>query len=422
MYRSGFTLTRLATWKEAVRVALFIHQGIQVNPMHHSVCSKILFTGAAALTLCVHAGLQPSAHAETLKIYMMIGQSNMEGQAYTYHIPQTGPGTWNVPTIEDFIDRPATLDALPDAVFTFADHFSPDWINTRNDVWAVQHRSDNGGVLPVKNGASVPSGGWETGVQPLQPGFGLAVTGFSGLFGAELAMGQRLGDELDSPVLMFKSSKGGTNLTSDWRPPSAGGSAGTHYTNTVNQFKAQLDTLDADLADDGVLNDYNNATGYEVAAVVWLQGWNDRNTAEATYADLLVDLIEDLRDSDARIASDLPALIVESSDQSATLNAARVAAVAALNADNPGSAVFIETNGLVGVNYSAEGVTNVNGDPYNNGWGFHYHARAENFLEIGWKIGDSVIENDYTSGLVVPEPASILMLGLGGMGLLRRRR
>lgn len=387
-----------------------------------------------ALSLMSMTAAPASAADDTLKIYLMIGQSNMEGQAYAYHIPQTGPGTWNVPTIQDMVDRPATLNALPDDVFTFADHFSPDWLNNRNDVWAVHHRSDNGANLPVKNGTSEPVGGWDTGVQSLQPGFGLANSPFAGLFGAELAMGQRLGDAMNSPVLLFKSSKGGTDLAYNWRPPSAvadrGGSIGAHYTNTVAQFQAQLDTLDADLGDDGLLNNYNNATGYEVAGIVWLQGWNTTNGSQANYttaqkiaeyADNFEDLIEDIRASDSRIANNAPVIIVESSDQSAALNTERQAAVDLLNADNPGSAVFIETNGLKGVNYSALGVTNVNGDPYNNGWGFHFHARAENFLEIGWKIGDAVIENGYTGSEVVPEPSSLMLLGAGGLILLRRR-
>ena len=89
-----------------------------------------------ALSLMSMTAAPASAADDTLKIYLMIGQSNMEGQAYAYHIPQTGPGTWNVPTIQDMVDRPATLNALPDDVFTFADHFSSDWLNN----WARSMR------------------------------------------------------------------------------------------------------------------------------------------------------------------------------------------------------------------------------------------------------------------------------------------
>ena len=382
---------------------------------------KRLTLSTLALTLAGLGAAPASAADDTLKIYLMIGQSNMEGHGYTYHLPETGPGTWNVPTIQDLIDRPATLNALPNDVYTFADHFSPDWLNNRDDVWAVKYGSGNGVTQAVKNGATEPPGGWETGIQPLQPGFG-ANNQYGGTFGPELGMGQRLGDALNSPVLLFKSARGGTNITNNWRPPSAGGTTGTDYTNTVNVFKNQLNALDADLADDGVLNGFNNATGYEVAGLIWMQGWNDRNTAEATYRDLLIDLIEDLRASDSRIADDLPALVIESADQNATLNAARSAAVDALNLDNPGSAVFVETNGLKDVNYSGLGVTNVNGDAYTNNWGSHYHARAESYLEVGWLIGDAVIENNYTGSEVVPEPTSLALTGIGGLLLLRRRR
>ena len=48
-----------------------------------------------------------------------------------------------------------------------------------------------------------------------------------------------------------------------------------NYTNTINQFKSFLDGLDQDVID-GVLDDkYDGATGYEVAGLVWFQGWND---------------------------------------------------------------------------------------------------------------------------------------------------
>jgi hypothetical protein len=401
----------------------------------HLIPTKPLVAGAAALALSV----QPTTHAETLKIYMMIGQSNMEGQAYAWEIPQTGPGTWNVPTMQYLNENPAYLDALPNSTFTFKTDFDGSYFTPRNDVWAVNYDSANGNNLSVRNTADTDfnntNGGFPSGVQPLSPGFG-PTPNFGGVeasrIGAELAMGHRLGDALDAPVLLFKSSKGGKDLAYDFRPPSAvadrGGSVGPNYTNSVNRFKQTLDTLDADLADDGKLNDYNNATGYEVAGVVWLQGWNTVSGSQAHYTtaqkiaeydDNLEDLIEDIRASDPRISDTLPMIVVESSDQNAQLNAQRQAGVDAINADNPGSAVFIETNGLIGVNYGGK---NSAGGDFSNGYGYHFHARPENFLQMGWDIGGTVLDNGYTTGLVVPEPASALLLGLSALATCRRRR
>ncbi len=380
------------------------------------------------------------ADTNTLKIYLLTGQSNMEGQAYTWDIPQTGPGTWNVPTMQFLRDDPAYLDSLPDSVYTFKQHFNDSWFDARDDAWAVQYNSANATLREVRNAPDpTPTDGatptWPTGIQPLSPGFAVTPT-FGGnnasLIGPELAMGHRIANAIVSPILLFKSNKGGTDLAADWRPPSAvadrGGVIGTNYTNTVNRFSSLLDDLDADLADNGVLDDYSNATGYEVAGFVWLQGWNESHGSQAIYSTAqklaeyeqnLVDLVGDIRSSDPRIADDLPAIIVESSDQDATLNTARAAAVATLNAENIGSAVFIETNGLKDENY---GGLNSAGGTFSNRYGYHFHARPENFLQIGQLIGDAVIDNDYIGSEAVPEPHSALLLITGGLVLVATRR
>ncbi len=369
----------------------------------------------------------------TMKIYLMAGQSNMEGQAYTWDFNLT-VSTWNVPTLQYLHESPAYLDSLPDNIYTFKSGFSDAYFDPRNDVWAVQYDSASGTVRevrnipdPTPNDKSTPI--WPKGIQPLSPGFGPSATFGeynASMFGVELAMGHRLGDALDDPILLFKSNRGGTTLAVDWRPPSAvearGGTIGVNYTNTINQFKALLDELDVDLADNGVLDNFNGATGYEVVGFVWLQGWNEVTGSDvpqkiAEYADNLVDLVNDIRAADDRIPVDLPAIIVESSDQNVQLNAQRQAAVDALNLLHPGSAVFIETNGLVGVNY---GGLNSFGELFSDGWGYHFHARPENFLQMGWLIGEAILENGYV-GTVVPEPASFILLTIGGVWLTHRR-
>jgi len=331
-----------------------------------------------------------------LKIVLLLGQSNMEGQAYTFTDPAR-----NAPTLEFLLSGTTAAETyLTNMPFTFKEHLAEDWMTPRSDVWGVHYDSSDEttrGILPTQDPADEV-----TGIQPLSPGFGFATHNGS-TFGMELSLGIRLGDALAAPVFLFKSDKGGTSLGHDWRPPDAvtvrGGTVGVHYTNTVNSLVAFLDALDADLADNGVLDAYDDAPGYEVSAVVWLQGWNEQfddgpYTAaqlQAEYADNLKDLLTSLRSADPRIPDDLPMVILESSDQNATLNAARQSAVADLNDVIPHSAVYLATDNMIGVDWG----NNDDGEPFTAAGGFHFHARAENFLEMGWLVAGAMLEEGY---------------------------
>jgi len=376
---------------------------------------KTLSTSVLLFLLACH--LMPAtapAATDTLKIYLLIGQSNMEGQAYTYDSAQVA--SWNVSTMEFLLSgTPAATNYLANMPFDFKNSLDAGWLDPRDDVWGVHYDSRNGSlknILPTKNQADIV-----TGIQPLTPGFGVG-TNFGSMIGAELGMGQRLGDAMQSPIFLFKSDKGGTTLGNDWRPPTAvdarGGTVGVEYTNTMTRFTGLLDTLDADLAGDGKLNAYNDAVGYEIAGVFWLQGWNEKfnddpYTAaqmQAEYTDNLKDLIYSIRAADSRIPDDLGLIIGESSDQHAGLNASRIAAVAQLNAEIPNSAAYFDTANMKGVDWG----NNNSGAPFSQGWGYHFHARAENFLEIGWKAGGAALDNGMTGSERVPEPSTGALL------------
>ena len=354
----------------------------------------------------------------TLKIYLMGGQSNSQGHGYAHY---EGGNVYNIPTLEFLLDSTPAANTyranMPTSTFTFKPYLNASWMNARNDVWAVQYRSASGAMEQVEPTPSTNQGAWYTAIGPLSPGFG-ASNSMSTL-GPELGMGIRLGEALQSPVLIMKSNEGGTTLGYNWRPPSAvsarGGSVGVNYTNTITRFKELLDTLDADLADDGKLNAYNNATGYRVAGFVWFQGWNEmfNDAFKAEYAQNLVDLAHDIRNADLRIPKNLGIIIPESADQNVDLNAGRVAAVAALNAEKPGTAVFFENNNMTGSNWG----NNNSGAPFSTSWGYHFNAKAENYLEIGWRMGQAALDNNF-----IPEPATMALLALGGLAVLRRRR
>jgi hypothetical protein len=112
---------------------------------------------------------------------------------------------------------------------------------------------------------------------------------------------------------------------------------------------------------------------------------------QAEYKDNLKDLVHSLRNADRRMPANLPLIIPESSDQNANLNAGRVAAVAGLNAEIANTAVYIENNDMIGTFWG----NNEPGVPFSTEWGYHFNARAENYLEVGWRIGGAALANGY---------------------------
>ncbi len=120
-----------------------------------------------------------------IKIYLMAGQSNVEGHNYF------GP---------ECTDRYPGVDA------------------PRDDVWCIYAKKISG---------------------PLGPGFG-GGPGADNVFGPELVMGRILGDGVDNPIVLYKSATGGTQLHTRWRPPSAveraGGEVGDLYQRMMRRF------------------------------------------------------------------------------------------------------------------------------------------------------------------------------------------
>jgi hypothetical protein len=127
---------------------------------------------------------------------------------------------------------------------------------------------------------------------------------------------------VDGPVLLIKCAWGGTSLNSNWRPPSlanaetpiekaereAANKAGAEeakkkgeeftpaepQTGTGRLFEASLTHIKKVLADPGKYHpDYDPKEGYEIAGLVWFQGWND--SGNKAYGEQLVHFIKDWR-------------------------------------------------------------------------------------------------------------------------------
>ncbi|MGC4006665.1 MAG: sialate O-acetylesterase [Pirellulales bacterium] len=223
------------------------------------------------LMICVCAIAHPCFAADQpaknlpIKVFILAGQSNMEGQAVVDLDGKNyngGKGTLKAlladPEKRKLVEHLRQVDGK--------------W-PTRDDVW-VRYQREKGPLL----------------AGPL--GVGFAVYGGTHHFGPELQIGHVLGDHFDQQVLLIKTAWGGKNLCRDFRPPRSGGEVGPYYTKMIADVRSTLKNLDKEFPD-------VQKQGYELAGFVWYQGWNDGidpKNAIPEYEQNLVNLIDDVRD------------------------------------------------------------------------------------------------------------------------------
>lgn len=198
-----------------------------------------------------------SVNAESIKVFILAGQSNMEGQ-----------GVVSMDGERDYNGGKGNL------VWSMKNSKSAGkmkGLKNEKDVWVVRDDVQ----ISFKAGENVRKGGLTVGY-----------TGYGGSshIGPELGFGFVMGDHLKEPVLLIKTAWGGKSLFVDFRPPSSGGQVGPYYTKMVEEVRAAL----AGLGDEK----------YEIVGFVWQQGWNDMCTKDAIpeYAQNLVNLVKDLRE------------------------------------------------------------------------------------------------------------------------------
>lgn len=297
---------------------------------------------------CVGAsGPQP------LKVFLLVGQSNMEGQAV---VDLTG---------KDYNDGRGTLEYLlrDAAKAPRLKHLQDDqgrW-TVRNDVW-VRYKLEDGRVL----------------AGPLTVGF--TVYGDRHHFGPELQFGHVMGDYFDNQVLLIKTAWGGKSLYRDFRPPSAGGVVGPYYTRMLADVQEALANLEKDFP--------GFAGNYEIAGCVWYQGWNDGcepETAVPQYEQNLVHFMQDVRKDLGCprlpfVIGELTGPWVDAPDQWAVLRKAQAAAAA--RPELAGTVLFVETHDFV---RRPE-------DSPNPGHGHHEFGNAETYFLVGEALGKGMIK------------------------------
>ena len=157
--------------------------------------------------------LLTAANAAEVKVYMLAGQSNAEGQAEVATVNKSSP-------TKDYYNGTLAYQLKDPRT---AAQFAPLWDNSRNNwtilddvkVWYNEIGSQSG-----INGSVIPSGPGDACFGNLSVGFGSQCD--PNLIGPELGLGFGLRDALPGEkILIIKTAWGGKTLAEDFRPPSS---------------------------------------------------------------------------------------------------------------------------------------------------------------------------------------------------------
>ncbi len=295
--------------------------------------------------------------AAPLKVFILAGQSNMEGQAVT---DLTG---------KDYNEGRGTLaslmaDPVKGAIFKHLKDADGKWA-VREDVW-VRYQREKQALL----------------AGPLTCGF--SIYGDSHHFGPELQFGHVVGNALSNQVLLIKTAWGGKSLGIDFRPPSSGGTVGPYYALMIAQIHEALANMKSDFPG-------YDGKGYELAGFVWWHGWNDFCDLKLVpeYETNLINLIHDVR-KDLK-APKLPVVIGEFTGpwrtdseelptEAASIRKAQEAAAA--RPEFRGNVLFVETRDFV---RKAE-------NSPNTGHGHHEFGNAETYFLVGDALGKGMLK------------------------------
>ncbi len=204
--------------------------------------SAIAIIGAI---LFLALGAQTRAADRRVKVFILAGQSNMEGHGDVRSLPVLGEH----PKLGHLLKK----------------------LQDKDGAWAV--RDDVTIAWRVK----------EKKHGPLTVGWGRE----QNEIGPELMFGTIMGERYDAPVLLIKTAWGGKDVYCDFRSPSAGkptGAAaaalksqledgpareiGHYYRMMVADVKQTLSNIEH------IVPGYKGQ-GYEIAGLAWFQGWND---------------------------------------------------------------------------------------------------------------------------------------------------
>jgi alpha-galactosidase len=260
------------------------------------------------LTIALLCALSPACFAKPLKVFILAGQSNMEGHAAISTFDYIGKDPLTAPMLKEM----RKLDGTP---------------RVCDRVWMSYLTGPYDGSANGEGLGKLTAGFGARGDQPTEDG---------GKIGPEFTFGIYMEKGLKEPILIIKTAWGGRSLNTEFRPPSAGPyqlpkeiqeewdrhPQGAHGIPKAEDRKKWQDAKDAAsgvfyrmmiehvkqvLADPKrVCPAYDPKDGYELAGFVWLQGFNDlvdgttypgpdRPGKYDVYSDLLAQFIRDVR-------------------------------------------------------------------------------------------------------------------------------
>lgn len=246
---------------------------------------------------------KPADMTKPVKVFILAGQSNMEGPAKVETFDYIGDDPATAPmlkTMRGADGKPAVCEGA--------------WISYLTG--ANEKNFEVAGKLTAGYGSM-----W--GQDTTKPGDKI---------GPEFTFGLTMDEALDEPILIIKAAWGGKSLHTDFRPPSAGPYQLSSFQRenypkqtghgipkdfeqwkvdkakeTGHYYRLMMEHVKRVLADPKrVYPQYDPSQGFEVAGFVWLQGWNDMVDGHvypnfnkpdrfALYSELLAHFIRDVR-------------------------------------------------------------------------------------------------------------------------------
>ncbi len=305
---------------------------------------KVLSASLAVL-IAVQSVCSAMVQKGPVKVFILAGQSNMEGHGIIKIDPERNEGKGS---LEYLVKDPATKNRYKHLVDE-----TGQWI-VRDDVW-IWYLERQGG-LTVGYGAR------------------------NNMIGPELQFGHVVGDYFDNQVLLIKTAWGGKSLAKDFRPPSSGGQVGPYYDEMMKDVKNVLANLKK------YFPEYDGR-GYELAGFGWHQGWNDRinqsfnDEYEKNLANFIRDVRRDLGVKELLFVIAETGMSGHEEKHPRALSLMRAQAAVADYEEFKGNVAFVGTKDF----FRPKEISP-------SGQAYHWNSNAESYFLIGNAMGKAMVE------------------------------